>query len=282
LDYLVAGGLSHRGACRLLSLNRSTFQYKPRPDRNAELREQLHTFSKKKSRRGSVKAWDWLRRQGKSVSKNRVHRIWKQERLQVKKRSSKKRKPPGKRSSLPLVALYPGHVWSYDFLFDGLYNGTKLKILTVGDDFTRECLAIVVATSMPSQKVIESLAALVATHHAPVYLRSDNGPEFIAHAVKAWLAGRQVQTYYIDAGSPWQNGFRESFHARFRDEFLYGTLFASVAEARVLCEGFRREYNAERPHQSLGYRTPQEFKEQWLAEHPKEPQTPPGTEKEGE
>jgi putative transposase len=172
----------------------------------------------------------------------------------------------GKRGLLPLVALYPGHVWSYDFLFDGLYNGTKLKILTIGDDFTRECLAIVVATSMPSKKVIEALTALVATHKAPVYLRSDNGPEFIAHAVKAWLAGRQVQTYYIDPGSPWQNGFRESFHGRFRDEFLYGTLFASVAEARVLCEAWRREYNEDRPHQSLGYLTPVEFKQKWLQE----------------
>jgi putative transposase len=262
----MTGGLSHRGACRLLDLNRSTFQYKPRPDRNTQLREQLHAFSEKKRRRGSVKAWDWLRRQGKKVSRNRVHRIWKQERLQVKKRSRKKRKPASKHGLLPLVALYPGHVWSYDFLFDAIYNGTKLKILTVGDDFTRECLAIVVATSMPSKKVIEVLAALVTTHKAPVFLRSDNGPEFIAHAVKAWLAGRQVQTYYIDPGSPWQNGFRESFHSRFRDEFLYGTLFASVAEARVLCEGFRREYNEDRPHQSLGYLTPVEFKQKWLQE----------------
>ena len=197
-----------------------------------------------------------------------MHRLWKQERLQVKKRIGKKRKPPDKHGSLPLVAMHPGHVWSYDFLFDSTAGGTKLKILTVGDDYTRECLAIEVGTSMRSETVIAVLARLVAVHGAPMYLRSDNGPEFIAHAVRAWLAGRNTQTYYIDPGSdpgsPWQNGFRESFHGRFRDEFLYGTLFANVAESRVLCEGYRREYNEERPHQSLKYLTPVEFKQQWL------------------
>jgi putative transposase len=266
LDFLTTGGLSLRAACRLMQFNRSTFQYQPRPDHNADLREQLHDFANKKRRRGSVKAWNWLQRQGQKVGRNRVHRVWKQERLQIRKRPGKKYKPPAKRSSLPLVALYPGHVWSYDFLFDATHNGTKLKMLTVGDDFTRECLAIAVATSMPSAKVIEVLASLVAKHSAPRFLRSDNGPEFIAHAVKAWLAGKKTQTYYIDPGSPWQNGFRESFHSRFRDEFLYGTLFASVAESRVLCEGYRREYNEDRPHQSLGYLTPAEFKQKWLQE----------------
>jgi putative transposase len=264
LDFLMGGGLSQRQACRLLEWNRATFRYQPRPDKNAALREQLHTFANTKRRRGSVKAWNWLRRQGHNVGRNRIHRLWKQERLQVKKRSGKKKKPPDKRGSVPLVAAHPGHVWSYDFLFDATHKGTRLKMLTIGDDFTRECLAIEVATSLPSTKVIAVLARLVAAHGAPQYLRSDNGPEFIAHAVKAWLAGKQTKTHYIDPGCPWQNGFRESFHGRFRDEFLYGTLFAGVAEARVLAEGYRREYNEERPHQSLGYLTPIEFKAKWL------------------
>lgn len=168
---------------------------------------------------------------------------------------------------LPLVALYPNHVWSYDFLFDATQSGTRLKMLSIGDDFTRECLAIEVATSLRSESVIGVLDRLFKEHGAPVYLRSDNGPEFIAHALKAWLAGHQTKTYYIDPGSPWQNGFRESFHGRFRDEFLYGTLFATVAESRVLSEGYRSEYNQERPHQSLGYLTPIEFKRKWLLEH---------------
>jgi len=259
-----AKGFSLRHACRLLGLNRSSVQYQKRPDRNADLRQALRAFSQKKRRRGAVKAWDFLRRRGLQAGKNRIHRLWKQERLQVRKRASKKRKPPGSRKAALLLASYPGHVWSVDFLFDATAGGTKLKILTVGDDFTRECLAIEVATSLPSSKVIATLDRLVKQHSAPVFVRMDNGPEFIAHALKAWLAGQGATTHYIDPGSPWQNGFRESFHARFRDEFLYGTLFASVAEARVLCEGFRREYNEERPHQSLGYLTPSEFKQKWL------------------
>ena len=257
-------GFSVRHACRLLEWNRSTVQYHPRPDANADLRQELRAFSASKPRRGSRKAHDFLKRKGIKASINRVHRLWKQERLQVKKRVGKKRKLPRKSGALPLVALHPGHVWSYDFLFDSTAGGTKLKILTVGDDYTRECLAIEVGTSMRSETVIAVLARLLAEHGAPTYLRSDNGPEFIAHAVRAWLAGRKTQTFYIDPGSPWQNGFRESFHGRFRDEFLYGTLFANVAESRVLCEGYRREYNEERPHQSLKYLTPVEFKQQWL------------------
>jgi putative transposase len=266
LAFLIAGGLSERRACRLLEVNRSSLQYTPRPDKNAWLREKLQSFARRKRRRGFLKAWRWLRGQGQPVGKNRVHRLWKQEGLQVSKRRGKKQRPKKPPGSPPLVAHYPGHVWSYDFLFDATQKGAKLKMLTIGDDFTRECLAIEVASSLPSDKVIAVLSRLVSEHGAPAYLKSDNGPEFIAHALRAWLAGRKTRTHYIDPGCPWQNGFRESFHARLRDEFLYGTLFASVAEARVLCEGFRREYNEERPHQSLGYLTPTEFKQKWLQE----------------
>lgn len=209
-----------------------------------------------------------MRRKGQQVNIKRVQRLWRQERLQVPARRRKKRKPPGT-APVVVTALRPGHVWSLDFVFDATENGTKLKILTVGDDFTRECLAIEVATSLPSAKVIAVLARLVSQHGAPAYLKSDNGPEFIAEALKIWLATRQTQTAYIQKGSPWQNGFRESFHGRFREEFLAETLFASVAEARVLCEAFRRDYNQARPHQSLGYLTPHEFKHKWLSEQPK-------------
>lgn len=264
LDFLLSRNFSVRHVCRLLAWNRSSFQYQPRPDANATLREELRSFSENKRRRGVRKAHNFLARKGIQASLNRVHRLWKQERLQVKKRLGKKRKPPGKHGSLPLVALYPGHVLSYDFLFDATAGGTKLKILTIGDDYTRECHAIAVGTSMRSDTVIAVLDRVFAEHGAPQFLRSDNGPEFIAHAVRAWLAGRKTQTFYIDPGSPWQNGFRESFHGRFRDEFLYGTLFANVAESRVLCEGYRREYNTERPHQALKYLTPVEFKQQCL------------------
>jgi transposase InsO family protein len=165
---------------------------------------------------------------------------------------------------VPLVTEHPNHVWSYDFLFDATVKGTRLKMLTIGDDFTRDCWAIEVATSLPAQRVISVLARLFSEHGAPRFLRSDNGPEFIAHALQAWLASQQTQTHFIAPGSPWQNGFRESFHSRLRDEFLFGNLFASVAEARVLVEQFRQEYNTQRPHQSLGYLTPAEFRQQWL------------------
>ena len=175
------------------------------------------------------------------------------------------------------MALYPNHVWSYDFIFDAVQGGAKLKMLTIGDDFTRECHAIEVATSLPSPKVVAVLARLFAQHGAPTYLRSDNGPEFIALALQAWLAEQHTQTHYIEKGSPWQNGFRESFHSRFRDEFLYGTLFASLAEARVLIESWRREYNEERSHQSLDYLIPTEFKAKWRQQQEQNRQQPSPT-----
>ena len=142
-----------------------------------------------------------------------------------------------------------------------------LKILTVGDDFTREGLALEPATSIPAKRVIGVLSRLFAEYGTPRYLRSDNGPEFIAQELKAWLADRSAETDYIDPGRPWQNGFRESFHGRFRDEFLNGVLFRSVAEARIRMENYRKEYTTERPHQSLGCRTPQEVNQQWLDSH---------------
>jgi putative transposase len=250
----------------LVALARSSLHYQARPDKNAALRQQLHHFAQRRRRWGYRKAWNALRRQGHLVNLKRVHRLWKQERLQVPKRPKRRRKLKDKQASVPLVAEGVNHVWSYDFIFDATRNGITLKMLTVGDDFTRECLAIEVATSLPAARVIGVLARLFAVHGAPTYLRSDNGPEFIAWALRDWLAQQKAQTFSIDPGCPWQNGFRESFHARFRDEFLDATLFASVAESRVLCEGYRREYNEERPHQSLGYLTPHEFKAKWLQE----------------
>lgn len=271
LSHLQQRGLSQRAACQYLGVNRSSVRYVPRPDPNADLAQTLVAYAHKHPRRGYRKALNALRRKGHKLSKNRVHRVWKREHLQVKKRTSKKRKPPGDKKAVLLCATFPGHVWSVDFVFDALMCGTTLKMLTVGDDFTRECLAIEVATSFPATRVMVVLDRLVAKHGAPQYLKSDNGSEFIAHLLQAWLAGRGAKSHFIAPGSPWQNGFRESFHGRFRDEFLYGTLFASVAEARVLCEAFRVEYNEERPHQALGYLTPQEYKQQWLQQQSENP-----------
>lgn len=271
LAHLQKRGLSERAACRYLGLNRSSVRYQPRPDRNAALWAELVEFALKKPRLGYRQAWSRLRRKGQRIGRNRVHRLWKKARLQVKRRVGKKRKPPGDPKADLLYPTRPGQVWSVDFVFDAIQNGTKLKLLTVGDDFTRECLAIEVGTSFVSSRVKSVLDRLVQEHGAPEYLKSDNGSEFIAHALQAWLAGRGTKSHFIAPGSPWQNGFRESFNGRLRDEFLYGTLFVSVAEARVLCEGFRRDYNEERPHQALGYLTPVEFKQKWLQKQSENP-----------
>ncbi len=276
--FLVERRISQRRACFLASLCRATLQYRPRPDRNASLREQLRSFAQKRSRWGFRKAWDALRRAGLVVNRKRVQRLWRQEHLQVPPRKKgpryrKPKKPPD--GYVPrLEALRPNHVWSLDFLEDATEGGGKLRFLTIGDNFTRECLAIEVATSFAATRVVQTLERLLQEHGPPEFIRSDNGPEFIAEALRSWLseqvdaAGGVPRLAYIEPGSPWQNGFRESFHGRFRDEFVSGTLFRSIAEARLLSEAFRIDYNQERPHQSLGYMTPAEFKRKWLAENP--------------
>ncbi len=186
-----------------------------------------------------------------------LHLLWKRARFQVKKRPRRKSKPLGDPKADILYPERPNQVWSADFIFDATHSGVKIKMLAIGDDFSRECLAIEVATFFLSEKVLPVLDRLVAVLGAPEYLKSDNGSEFIAHIVQAWLAGRWFKSHFIAPGSPWQNGFRESFHSRFRDEFLSRTVFFSIKGAKVLIESWRKEYNTERPHQSLGYKTPE-------------------------
>jgi putative transposase len=161
---------------------------------------------------------------------------------------------------VPQTATHPNHVWSYDFLEDRCTNGQKLRILTVVDEFTRECLAIRTERYFPAWKVQRVLEGLFAEQSAPKFLRSDNGPEFIARELQGWLAQERAESFYIDPGSPWQNAYGESFNGKFRDECLNLEEFANPAEARVVHESWRRYYNGERPHSSLGYQTPWEFK----------------------
>jgi len=215
----------------------------------------------KHPRYGYRRIWALLRRD-QHVNKKRIYRLWRRKGLQVRKHPRKRRRPLVA-LSIPVKALYPGHVWTYDFIHDRTLNGTDLKMLTVMDEFTREGLAIEVATSLSSKHVIAVLANLFQHHGAPRFIRSDNGPEFIAQALRSWLAEHQTTTLYIDPGCPWQNGFGESFNGTVRDECLNLYAFASVVEARVILAGYRREYNEERPHRSLGYRTPAEFKRDW-------------------
>jgi transposase InsO family protein len=201
-----------------------------------------------------------LKAEGWRVNRKRVHRLWRQEGLKVPLRQRKRRRvgwqggSGGRRR-----AEHKDEVWSYDFVMDQTIDGRRLKILPIVDEFTRECLAIVVARSMTAPEVVGTLSRLVADRGAPKYLRSDNGPEFIAEAVKEWLAAAGTATLYIEPGSPWENPYSESFNSRFRDEILNREVFTSLMEARVLLEDYRKEYNHRRPHSALGYRTPAAF-----------------------
>ncbi len=168
--------------------------------------------------------------------------------------------------SVPCQAEHPNHVWSYDFQEDGLLSGRKLRLLNVLDEFTREWLCVTVGVSLTSQAVLAALKALFASRGVPRFVRSDNGPEFIAAEVQAWLQGNGSAPHYIDPGCPWQNGFTESFHGKLRDEFLDREVFASVADAQVRLGAHRRWYNEERPHSSLGYRPPALFARVWQQE----------------
>lgn len=198
-----------------------------------------------------------LRREGWRVNHKRVERLWRREGLKVPKKQKKRgRLWMTDGSCLRLRPEYRNHVWSYDFVSDRTANGLPLKILTLIDEYSRECLAIDVARSIRSIDVLQTLARLFLDRGVPEYLRSDNGPEMTSILIRDWLDTLEVQTLFIEPGSPWENGFVESFNGRLRDEFLNGEIFYTLREAQILIEAWRREYNEFRPHSSLGYRPP--------------------------
>ena len=204
-------------------------------------------------RYGYRRVTDMLRIEGWGVNHKRVERIWRQEGLKVPERQPKRgRLWLNDGSCIRLRPLYRGHVWSYDFVASRTHDGRALKLLTVLDEHTRECLAIVVARKIRSHDVLEVLADLFVRHGPPEYLRSDNGPEFTAKLVRRWLGRVGVETFLIEPGSPWENGYNESFNGKLRDELLNGEIFYSLAEAAVLVEQWRREYNTVRPHSACG------------------------------
>ncbi len=190
---------------------------------------------------------------------NRARRLWRQAGLGLPRKRPRRRLAASRPRPLPPRAA--NHVWAYDFVFDSCANGQQLKCLTVVDEFTHECLAIDVAGSIRSARVIDVLTRLMSVHGAPAYLRSDNGPEFVSNAILQWLADARIETAHIDPGKPWQNGTNESFNGKFRDECLSVEWFRIRREAQVIIEAWRRHFNAVRPHSSLAYLTPQEFKQ---------------------
>lgn len=199
-----------------------------------------------------------------SVNVKRVHRIWKCEKLEVvRKKLKPRRKAHGRNSVTRLKPEYSGHVWSYDFVHGRTEDGRKLRFLTVVDEFTREALAIEVGRSFGAKKVVATLRKVTLVRGFPDHLRSDNGGEFVAEVVKAWLTKAGVNTLFIDPGSPWQNAYIESFNGKFRDEFLDRELLGSLLEAQVFTEDWRTYYNWKRPHSSLNYQTPAEFAAGW-------------------
>ena len=249
-------------SCCSCRVRPSTINYQARPGGDAELAEEVHDLAQRHPRYGYRRVWALLRRRGRQVHKKRVHRLWKRAKLQVRKVT--RTRGLARAASMPVQTLWPGHVWTYDFLHDHRRNGTPLQGLTVLDEFTREGLAIEVATSLPSRRVLTVLERLVVIHGRPQFIRSDNGPAFITLAGRGWLAQHQVRTLSIDPGCPWQNGLGESFNGTVRDECVTMHVFHSVAEARGVLAASRRQYHEERPHSRLGYRTPTEFKRDWI------------------
>ena len=257
--YAQGRGLSSRRACALLSVARSTIGYQSRlVARDALPLQAMRELAGQYPRYGYRRIRIFLTRAGHAMSADRTHRLWRQAALQVPRRRPRRRVATGR--PRPVPASGANHVWAYDFVFDTCANGQTLKCLTVVDEWTRECLAIDVARGIRSGRVIEVLTQLVRVHGAPRYLRSDNGPEFVACAVLRWLHDAQIETAYIDPGKPWQNGTDESFNGKLRDEYLTLQWFRNRVDAKVGIEQWRRHYNDVRPHSSLGYLTPIEFK----------------------
>jgi putative transposase len=258
LKVAAAMGMSERRACALFDLGRSCVKRRRTlDDKDATLMNRMAELSAKHPRYGYRRIRALLGREGTRLSPERALRLWRKAGLLVPRKRPRRRVP--RSQARPLAAAAANSVWAWDFVHDACANGQVLKCLTVVDEYTRECLAIEVASSIRSERVIEVVARLVAARGAPAHLRSDNGPEFVAQALQDWLVEADIKTAYSDPGKPWQNGLNESFNGKFRDECLDAEWFPSRREAVVVIEAYRRQYNSERPHSSLGYKTPSEF-----------------------
>ncbi|WP_455989503.1 IS3-like element ISMex5 family transposase [Methylorubrum extorquens] len=250
--------VSERRACRALGQHRSTQRKVPRGrEDEAALTADLVELARQYGRYGYRKIGALLKAAGWFVNDKRVERIWRREGLKVPSRQPKRGRIWDRDGScLRLRAERRDHVWSYDFVEARTHEGRKFLMLNVVDEFTRECLAIRVARKLKAADVIDVLSDLFILRGVPGHIRSDNGPEFIAKSVQAWITGVGARTAYIAPGSPWENGYVESFNARLRDELLNGEIFYTLKEAQIVIESWRLHYNSVRPHASLGYRPP--------------------------
>jgi putative transposase len=238
-----------------------TQRYKiKQPDKDKPLVAAMRRLAGKYPRYGYRFITAKLHQEGWQVNKKRVQRLWRKEGLQVPyRRKIKRTRGSSENACFVKKAEFINHVWTYDFIEDQSEDGRKLKFLTVLDEWTRESLAIEVGRSVRAKDVIGVLYYLFMVRGAPGFIRSDNGSEFIANAIKQWLKNKRVETLYIEPGCPWENGYAESFQGKFRDELLDREVFYSVKEAKALAEGWRGEYNNHRPHSGLGYMTPAAF-----------------------
>jgi putative transposase len=251
-------GVPERHACRVIGQARSTQRFVPRrTDAEERLRDEIVELAKRYGRYGYRRITALLRREGWRVNHKRVERIWRQEGLKIPQKQPKRgRLWLNDGSCVRLRPTHRHHVWSYDFMADRTHDGRPIRLLTVIDEFSRESLAILVERRLNSDDILHCLTDLFVAHGPPEHIRSDNGSEFTAQAVRQWLDRTGVRTLYIEPGSPWENGYCESFNGKLRDELLDREIFYTLREAQVLIERWRREYNTFRPHSSLNYRPP--------------------------
>ncbi len=253
--------MSERRACQVLEQPRSTQRYAARvSDDAAQLVHRLHELVRVHPRFGYRRIAVLLQREGFQAGFDRVYRIWRREGLKVPQKQRKRRRlGKSENGCIRHRVERANHVWAWDFIFDRTASGTSLKWLTVVDEYTRECLCLKVGRRMTSRDVQYALEGLFMVHGIPAHIRSDNGSEFIAQGLRSWLKQSNVGPLYIEPGSPWENGYAESFHSKLRDEFLNREVFDSIRDAAAMGAAWRRDYNEVRPHSSLGYLTPVEF-----------------------
>jgi len=271
VEHVVAKhGISERLACRVLGQHRSTQRKKPtRPDDEAILTADITALAIQYGRYGYRRITAMLRHKGCKVNAKRVARIWRREGLKVPSKQPKRgRLWLNDGSCVRLRPEYPNHVWSYDFVEDRTNDGRKYRMLNIIDEFSRECLAIRINRQLKATDVIDALSDLFILRGIPTHIRSDNGPEFIAHNLRNWLSAVGAKTAYIMPGSPWENGYCESFNSKLRDELLNGEIFYTLKEAKIIIEGWRRHYNTIRPHSSLRYQPPAPEVLQWPSAQP--------------